>query len=116
MWCFDIESGIAPGEIVIVMASEQTKFTMSTIDKPRSKWPYWVYFDLDNNSVYTYEKWRHWLHRQKLKTENIEVVIEKRWDKKINPVFPYKTKRQQGILYKFLTAEDRLIFLMSIEQ
>jgi hypothetical protein len=49
-----------------------------------------------------------------MKEDKIPVVIERQWVG-TTTWSGRKRKEQYGILYKFLTAEDRLLFLMSQE-
>lgn len=107
-WLMDIESGFTPGEIVIVMASEHKENTMEVWHKPRSKWPFWVYFKLENE--FRYSSWFHWNMKNRLKNNSIDVRFENRYMKK--SMYSFNKRTQLGILYKFKNEEDRLIFLL----
>lgn len=89
------------------------------LNKPRSKWPYWVYYETE--VTFDYHTYQHWLVKTRLKLNKIPVMVERKFSKEGN----YsdigfgnikRRKRQIGVLYKFLNEEDRLIFLLEQEK
>jgi hypothetical protein len=85
---------------------------MEVLERPRSKWPYWLLYKADDwdHSI----DYQHLLLKIDLMRDKIPVVVERQWGQCIGRS-GRKHKKQYGILYKFLHAEDRLIFLMSQE-
>lgn len=90
--------------------------TMKVIDKPKSKWPYWILYHFKNTDQHSYpeEDIAHVYLKFDLYKNKIPVVIERQWAQNTSS-WGRKYKTQYGLLYKFLNEEDRLIFLMSKE-
>ena len=85
------------------------------LERPKSKWPYWVLYKETLPGRWTHSAdYQHILFKWRMKEDKIPVVIERQWGG-TTTWSGRKRKEQQGVLYKFLTAEDRLLFLMSQE-
>ena len=89
---------------------------MEVFDKPKSKWPYWILYkeNQSDNWVHSID-FQHVMLKINLRRDKIPVVVERQWGQ-YTGWGGRKHKKQYGILYKFLTSEDRLIFLMSQEK
>jgi hypothetical protein len=85
---------------------------LEVLERPKSKWPYWLLYKADDwdHSI----DYQHLLLKIDLMRDKIPVVVERQWGQYTGQNGRY-VKNQYGILYKFLTSEDRLIFLMSQE-
>jgi len=87
---------------------------MKVINKPKSKWPYWILFHYKDRQLPHYEDLPHVYKKLDLLKNKIPVVIERQWATN-TALSGRKYKTQYGILYKFLNEEDRLIFIMERE-
>ena len=89
---------------------------MEVLERPKSKWPYWLlYKEAQSDGWDHYIDYHHFLLKLDMMREKIPVVVERQWGQHAGLWDRRKHKKQYGILYKFLHAEDRLIFLMSQE-
>ena len=89
---------------------------MEVIERPKSKWPYWILYKENQSDDWVHSiDYQHLILKIDLMRNKIPVVVERQWG--VNSTWSgRKYKKQYGILYKFLTSEDRLIFLMSQEK
>jgi len=88
---------------------------MEVLERPKSKWPYWLLYKENQSDEWDhYIDYHHFLLKLDLMREQIPVIVERQWGQ-YTGWSGRKHKKQYGILYKFLTSEDRLIFLMSQE-
>jgi hypothetical protein len=108
--------GVKPGEILIFMASETIyKTKIRVVDKPRSKWPYWIYCSFPNDNTYYWTNfWKHDNLKNILIENKVDVVIENRYRKILFTTFSVEKvhKSRSGTLYKFRKSDDRLMFIM----
>ena len=87
---------------------------MEVLERPKSKWPYWVLYRFNDPSWSHEEDLNHVYIKINLLRDKIPVVVERQWGQ-YTTSSGRKYKTQYGVLYKFLNEEDRLIFLMSRE-
>ena len=88
---------------------------MQVLERPKSKWPYWLLYREAYSDEWVHSvDYQHFMLKLDLMRDKIPVVIERQWAQNTS-IGGRKYKTQYGILYKFLHAEDRLIFLMSQE-
>ena len=88
---------------------------LEVLERPKSKWPYWVLYKEALPGEWTHSAdYQHILLKWRMKEDKISVVIKRKWSG-TTTWSGRKRKEQYGILYKFLNAEDRLYFLMSLE-
>ena len=87
---------------------------MKALERPKSKWPYWLLYKEARSDEWGQSDWNHFVLKLELMRDKIPVVIERQWGQ-YTGWSGRKHKKQYGILYKFLREEDRLIFLMSQE-
>jgi len=87
---------------------------MKALERPKSKWPYWLLYKEAPSDEWGQSDWNHFVLKLELMRDKIPVVIERQWGQ-YTGWSGRKHKKQYGILYKFLREEDRLIFLMSQE-
>ncbi len=90
-------------------------YKTTVLDRPKSKWPYWVIYQNDRDMPYFSGSYNHWLIRYKFKEQKTEVVCQRMWGK-YTGIGGRKSKREIGYLYKFAKEEDRLIFIMEHQQ
>jgi len=89
---------------------------LEILERPKSKWPYWVLFNFEDPLWPHIENMYHIYRKLDFLRDKIPVVIQRQWAWAYNfseQKIPKKT--QSGILYKFLNEGDRLIFLMQRE-
>ena len=84
---------------------------LEVLERPKSKWPYWVLYRFKDPAWSHGEDLTHVYKKIDLLRDKIPVVAERQWSI-YTSINGRKHKKQYGILYKFLHAEDRLIFLM----
>ena len=87
---------------------------LEVLERPKSKWPYWVLYRFKSPEWMHGEDLRHIYLKIDLMRDKIPVVVERQWGQ-YTTSSGRKYKTQYGILYKFLNAEDRLYFLISQE-
>ena len=87
---------------------------IKVIDKPKSKWPYWILFHYKDRQWPHFEDLPHVYKKLDLLKNKIPVVTERQWAHN-TALSGSRYKTQYGILYKFLNEEDRLIFIMERE-
>ena len=90
---------------------------LEVLERPKSKWPYWLLYKEAQSDEWTTLlglDYQHLLLKWRMKEDKIPVVIERQWGQ-YTGWSGRKHKKQYGVLYKFLNAEDRLYFLMSLE-
>ena len=87
---------------------------LEVLERPKSKWPYWVLYKFKDPAWSHGEDLNHVYKKIDLLRDKIPVVVERQWGQ-YTTSSGRKYKTPYGVLYKFLHAEDRLIFLMSQE-
>lgn len=87
---------------------------LEILERPKSKWPYWVLYKFKDPAWSHGEDLNHVYKKIDLLRDKIPVVVERQWGQ-YTTSSGRKYKIPYGVLYKFLHAEDRLIFLMSQE-
>lgn len=90
---------------------ETTKMKIEIVDKPKSKWPFWVYFcfkeitEWEPAAVSRVYYDLVYGNKSTFKKDIISAQIENQWHSN-------DKKQRVGMLYKFTNAEDRLMFTM----
>ena len=87
---------------------------MEVLERPKSKWPYWLLYKEVRADEWGQSDWNHFVLKLELMRDKISVVVERQWGQ-YTGWSGRKHKKQYGVLYKFLNEEDRLYFLMSQE-
>ena len=83
---------------------------MTVMERPKSKWPYWVHF---REVAVWISGYTHMNVKLELMRDKIDVVCQSTWCKSLN-VWDGKIHRVElGRLYKFKDEVDRLVFLMT---